>query len=163
MTAPAGTPPGAAPPATAPSDQPKPTGNAAVRFLPPQMTANRDSNITVALIIENASEVASAPMGVQFDPKVLKLTDVGRGDFFSSDGQIPVFTKNIQNDSGNAIINLNRLPQTPGASGSGVLVSLTFQAVAPGTTSVTIPNLTVRNTQQQSVFTGSPQMTVTVR
>jgi hypothetical protein len=117
----------------------------------------------VALIIENANEVASAPLGVQFDPKVLRLTDIGRGDFFSADGQIPVFTKNIQNDSGSAIVNLNRLPQTPGATGSGVLVSLTFQAVGPGTTQITIPNLNVRNTQQQTVFSGSPSMTVTVR
>ncbi len=127
------------------------------------MSANRDSSITVALIIENASDVASAPMAVRFDPKILKLTDVGRGDFLASGGQEPVFTKNIQNDAGTAIINLNRQPQTPGASGSGVLVSLTFQAVAPGATTITIPNLTVRNTQQQAVFSGSPQMTVTVK
>jgi len=127
------------------------------------MSANRNSNVTVALVIDGGSDVASAPMNVQYDPKVLKLIDVGRGDFFSSGGQIPVFTKNIQPDAGTAVINLNRLPQTPGANGSGILVSLTFQAIAPGTATVTVPNLTVRNTQQQTVFSGSPQMSVTVR
>jgi general secretion pathway protein D len=158
------TPPAAANPAAPPATEaPRPAGNASVRFLPPMMTANRDSNITVALIIEGGNEVGSAPMSVQFDPKVLKLTDVGRGDFFSSDGQIPVFTKTIAPDGSGAAINLNRLPQSPGVSGSGVLVSLTFQAVAPGTTTITIPNLNVRNTQQQTVFAGSPQMSVTVR
>jgi general secretion pathway protein D len=172
-SAPALTPPATAPPMTPPTSEPaartappaapRPAGNAAVRFLPPMMTANRDSNITVALIIEGGSEVTSAPMGVQFDPRILKLTDVGRGDFFSSDGQIPVFTKSIAPDGGSAVINLNRLPQTPGVSGSGVLVSLTFQAVTPGTTTITIPNLNVRNAQGQPVFSGSPQMTVTVR
>ena len=44
----------------------------------------------------------SAPMQIQFDPKILKLNDAGRGDFFSSDGQIPLFTKNILNDAGAA-------------------------------------------------------------
>ena len=127
------------------------------------MTANRNSSITLALVIENGSDVASSPLGIQFDPKILRLNDVGRGDFFSSYGQIPVFTKNIQNDAGAAMVNLNRLPQTPGVSGSGVIVSLVFQAVGPGSTTVTIPNLTVRNTQGQPVFTGSPQTTVTVR
>ena len=160
--------PATAPPATAPAttnapDQPPPAGSASVRFLPPAMSANRNSNITVALVIDGGSDVASAPMNVQYDPKVLKLIDVGRGDFFSSGGQIPVFTKNIQPDAGTAVINLNRLPQTPGANGSGILVSLTFQAIAPGTATVTVPNLTVRNTQQQTVFSGSPQMSVTVR
>ena len=35
------------------------------------MTANKNSNVTIALVIENGSEVASAPLGIQFDPKVL--------------------------------------------------------------------------------------------
>ncbi|MCU1236526.1 MAG: type and secretion system protein, partial [Candidatus Solibacter sp.] len=119
--------------------------------------------MTIALIIENANDVASAPLQVSFDPKVVKLNDVGRGDFFTSDGQIPVFTKNIQNDAGAAAVNLNRLPGTPGASGSGVLANFIFQAVAKGTTTVTIPNLTVRNSQGQVVFSGSPQMTINVK
>jgi general secretion pathway protein D len=147
-----------APPATAP-----PAGSATVRFVPPSMTVNRDSTVTLALSIENGADVASSPLRVQFDPKVLKLNDVGRGDFFASDGQVPVFTKNIQNDAGTAIVNLNRLPQTPGANGSGIIVSLTFQAVGSGTTTVSVPNLTVRNTQGQAVFNGSPQVSVTVR
>jgi general secretion pathway protein D len=171
-TNPPATAPPLAPPATAPPDAtrravpdgpPAAAGQATVRFLPPQMTASRDSNVTIALIIEGGADVASAPMTVRFDPKVLKLTDVGRGDFFSADGQVPVFTKNIQSDAGTALVNLNRLPQTPGANGSGVMISLTFQAVGPGSTTVTIPNLTVRNTQGQTVFSGTPQTSVTVR
>ena len=134
-----------------------------MRFLPPQVESNPQGMMTVALIIENATDVASAPMQVTFDSKVVKLNDVGRGDFFSSDGQIPVFTKNIQNDAGAAAVNLNRLPGTPGASGSGVLGTLVFQAVAKGTTTVTVPNFTVRNSQGQVVFSGTPQMTITVK
>jgi hypothetical protein len=89
-----------------------------VRFLPPQVETNQQGMMTVALIIENATEVSSAPLQVAFDSKVVKLNDVGRGDFFSSDGQVPVFTKNIQNDAGNAVINL-RLPGSPGMTCSG--------------------------------------------
>src|ERR1022692_942 len=162
--------PGMASPASAPAveepakpDAPKQIGNAVVRFLPPQMETSPQGVLTVALIIENASEVSSAPLQVTFDPKVVKMNDAGRGDFFSSDGQIPMFTKNIQNDAGAAAMNLNRLPNTPGVSGSGVLATLIFQAVAKGSTTVTVPNLTVRNAQGQVVFSGSPQMTVNVK
>jgi general secretion pathway protein D len=171
--------PGLAPPATAPpmdssgmapaaksptaADASKPVGNAVVRFLPPQMETTPQGSITVALIIENATDVASAPMQVSFDPKVVKMNDAGRGDFFASDGQVPLFTKNIQNDAGAAAMNLNRLPNTAGVSGSGVLTTLIFQGVAKGTTTVTVPNLTVRNAQGQVVFAGSPQMTVNVK
>jgi general secretion pathway protein D len=142
---------------------PKQMGDAVVRFLPPQMETNPQGVLTIALIIENATEVSSAPLQVTFDPKVVKMNDAGRGDFFSSDGQIPLFTKNIQNDTGAAAMNLNRLPNTPGVSGSGVLATLIFQAVAKGSTTVTVPNLTVRNAQGQVVFSGSPQMTINVK
>jgi len=159
--------PGLAPPATAPptapADASKPVGNAVVRFLPPQVETGPQGAVTVALIIENATDAASAPLQVTFDPKVVKLNDAGRGDFFSSDGQIPVFTKNIQNDAGAAAMNLNRLPNLPGVSGSGVLTTLMFQAVAKGSTTVTVPNLTVRNTQGQVIFSGSPQVTINVK
>ena len=50
--------------------------------------------------IEGATDVASAPMQIRFDPKMLRLNDVVRGEFLSSDGQQPVFTKNIMNDAG---------------------------------------------------------------
>src|ERR1035437_8507023 len=168
MAPPATAPPMTAPPATTPAADgppaaPKPAGNAVVRFLPPQVEINAQGTTTVALIIENATDFSSAPLQVSFDPKVVKLNDAGRGDFFSSDGQIPVFTKNIQNDAGAAAMNLSRLPDTPGVSGTGVLTTLIFQAVAKGSTTVTIPNLTVRNTQGQVVFSGSPRLTISVK
>jgi general secretion pathway protein D len=144
-------------------DATKPVGNAIVHFLQPQAETTPQAVMPVALVIENASDVSSAPLQITFDSKVVKLNDASRGDFFSSDGQIPVFTKNIQNDAGAAAINLNRLPGTTGVSGSGVLATMIFQGVAKGSTTVTIPNLTVRNSQGQVVFTGTPQMTITVK
>jgi len=119
--------------------------------------------MTVALIVENASDVVSAPLQIQYDPKVVKLNDVGRGDFFSSDGQVPVFTKNIQNDAGLATINLNRLPGSAGSSGSGVLVTLVFQAVGPGAANIRVPNLNVRDSQGLVVASGVPAMTINVK
>jgi len=170
-TAPAATGPAAtAPPATAPpeaakpgSAPPAPAGTATVRFLPAQTQTTVQGTITVALVIENGSDVASAPMQFQYDPKVVRLNDIGRGDFLSNDGQVPVFTKNIQNDNGTAIVNLNRQPGTPGSNGSGVLATMIFQGVGAGSTSVTIPNLSVRNSQGQVVASGSPSIAITVK
>ena len=102
-------------------------------------------------------------MEIHFDPKILRLNDVVRGDFFSRDGQQPLFTKNILNDTGTATIQLNRLAGTPGVTGSGVLVTLNFQAVGKGTTAVTISNLSVSNSQGQAIASGTPQLTVNVK
>ncbi|HXB67530.1 MAG TPA: cohesin domain-containing protein [Candidatus Acidoferrales bacterium] len=175
---PGATQPATAPPATAPSmpgttatpdaakpnsTPPAPAGNTTVHFLPAQTQTTVQGTITVALVIENGNDVASAPMQFQYDPKVVRLTDIGRGDFLSGDGQVPVFTKNIQNDNGTAIINLNRQPGTAGSSGSGVLVTLIFQGVAVGSSTVTIPVFGVRNSQGQIVASGSPSIGITVK
>src|SRR5207302_11278866 len=119
--------------------------------------------LTVGLNLDGGVDVASAPMQIQFDPKVLRLNDVNRGELLSNDSQPPVFTKNIMNDTGTATIQLNRLPGTPGANGSGVLVMLAFQAVGRGATTVTIPSLTVRNSQGQVIATASPTLSVNVK
>src|SRR5262249_18229435 len=68
----------AAPPATAPATPPtaapsaaepgKVTGSASIHFLPPVVNTTNGSSTTVALIIENAADVVSAPLTIQFDP-----------------------------------------------------------------------------------------------
>jgi len=161
-------PPMTAPPATAPpaTDQPAttpPAGNARVMFTPAQVDTRVGAPINVGVIMDNATDVASAPLTIRFDPRVLKLNDVLRGDFLASDGQQPVFTKNIMNDSGIATIQLNRQPGTPGVNGGGVLVTLQFQAVGRGNTVVNLQNLMVRNSQGLPVATGSPQVNITVQ
>ena len=128
-----------------------------------QVNKNVSEPITLNLVIEDANDVASAPLTIQFDPKILKLNDAVRGTFWSSDGQEPTFTKNIQNDTGTATIQIARKPGVPGVSGVGTLVSLNFQGVAKGSAIVTVPNLTLSNSKGQAVGTASPHVTVNVK
>ena len=102
-------------------------------------------------------------MRIQYDPKVLRLNDIAAGDFMAQGGAQPVFAKNIQNDAGTATVELNRLPGAGGASGSGNLITLTFQAVGRGASNVTVSNLDVRNAQGQPAAGGSPQVSVRVQ
>lgn len=166
LTPPATAPvPGLAPPATAPpaTADGQPATSSRVRFSPAQVETSTGSSFTVALSLEGGADVAAAPLQIRFDTKALRLNDVVRGDFFSSDGQQPVFTKQFDNEAGVATIQLNRLPGTPGVNGSGVLITLNFQAVGRGATSVTIPNLSVRSSQGQVLASGSPQLQVNVK
>jgi general secretion pathway protein D len=134
-----------------------------VRFSPAQVETSQGQNITVSVLVDGGVDVASAPMQIQFDPKVLRLDAVNRGEFLSNDSQPPVFLKDTRNDVGTAGIQLNRLPGVPGANGSGVLVTMTFQAVGRGPATVTIPNLTIRNSQGQVISTSSPSLVVNVK
>jgi general secretion pathway protein D len=157
-------PPATAPPVpAAPAATTQPAGAARVHFQPSAVDTNLSSSFTVTLMVENAADAASAPMQISFDPKVVRLNDALRGDFLASDGQQPVFTKNIMNDSGAAAIQLSRLPGSPGVSGSGALLTLNFTAVARGTTNVSIPNFTLRGPAGQPIASGNVVLTVNVK
>jgi general secretion pathway protein D len=153
-------PPAATPPAAA---APAPAGAARVTFLPSQVDVQLGGSFSVNLMLDNGTEVFSAPMQIKFDPKILRLDDVTQGNLLSSDGQQVIFTKNILNDTGDATVNLSRFPGASGVTGSGVLVTLSFQAIARGSSTVAVPGFTVRNAQSQPVVSGTPQLAVTVR
>jgi len=160
-----------APPVTAPTippakppgqPTPQPAANVRVMFVPAQASAQLNGTVTVSLMVENAADLASTPMLVRFDPKVLRLNDVVRGNLLTSDGQQVAFSKNVLNDTGEATVNVSRFPTTGGVSGSGSLVTLVFQAIGRGDTIVTAPQLTLRNSQSQPILTAAPKLSVTV-
>ncbi len=168
-------PPGLAPPPTGgtpaaqaaptpPAPPQAPAGAGRVRFNPPQIDSTANSSFAVAVVLEGASDVTAAPIQLAFDPKMLHLTDVTVGDLMGADGQQPVFSKNIDNVTGQATLQLNRQPGSPGVTvPSGSLVLLNFQAVGKGTTTVNAPAVTVRNSQGQTVAGGNPQLTVNIK
>jgi general secretion pathway protein D len=153
-TAPAAmAPPATAPPATAPPAAPA----ARIRFNPMQMETGVNSVVAVSVVLEGGQDVASAPMAIRFDPKMLRLNDVTAGAFLASDGQTPGLAKDIHNDTGAATVALSRPPGLRGVSGpGGVLVNLSFQTLGRGSTTVTIPNISVRDSQGQPIAVGNP-------
>ena len=130
-------------------------------FTPGQVDTTQAATFTVSVAAAGVTDAAGAPMQIQFDPKVLRLNDITLGDLLTQGGQQPLFTKNIQNDAGTASVQLGR--PAGGVAGGGNLVNLVFQAVGRGVTNVTVPNLTVLNSQGQPAVSGSPQVTVNVK
>jgi general secretion pathway protein D len=165
-TPPMASPPATAPPATAPPGAVPPppgTGSARVVFLPATADTTVNGNVVVTVVLQGGADIAAAPLQVQFDPKMLRLNDVSRGDLLAGDGQQPQFTKSILNDAGSATVQLNRMPGTAGISGDGTLVVLNFTAINRGASPVWISNLALRNSQGQPIPASLPRMTVTIR
>ncbi len=143
---------------------PAPAGGMRVSFNPPAIEAKPGANFTVALQIDSATDIFSAPLKVRFDPKVLRVVEVKPGTFLSGDGQRTVFSENTLNDAGETSVLLNRVPGAGGISGSGPLAIFTFQAVAPGTAKITVTELTLRNsTLQPSAAAPAPELNVTIK
>jgi general secretion pathway protein D len=161
VTLPPVTPPIAAPPSSPPPAAP--TASASVSFSPAQVETIMGGSFSVNLVMSNATDLFSAPLQIKYDPTVLKLNDVTQGNLMSSDGQQATFTKNIQNDAGEADITLNRLPGTGGVTGSGMLATLSFTTIGRGSVAVSAPAFSPSNSQGQPISNSSPLVTVNVK
>ncbi len=158
--------PGAAPapPSTAPAETPAPGGPVLLSFSPGgEIQAAPGSVLNLALQVANGKDLFAAnPIRIKFDASKLKLNDATQGELLGRDGQRVLLSKDIRNDSGEATITLSRLPNSPGVSGSGVLLNLTFQAVGRGVSQVTVEEIGLKNPQSQPVEAAAPQQ-ATVR
>jgi len=134
-----------------------------VHFNPAQIDTTPSGVFSVAVAVDNASDLAAAHLQLQFDPKILQLNGVTSGQLLAVDGQQPTPIKNVMNESGSATVEISRTPGTAGVTASGTLLTLQFQAVAKGTATVTAPSLVLRNSKGEVIGQSSPQLTVNVK
>jgi len=159
-------PPGSA--ELAPSETPgataaPPTGVTA-RFEPATFEASANGTFSAALVLDSGADIAAAqPLQIQYDPKLLQINNISAGDLFSKDGAAPVLSTTVQNDQGRATIEIGRQPGATGVSAPGTLLTFNFKALAPGTATVSVLNLTLRNSQARAIGSSSPALTVTIK
>ncbi len=161
--APAVAPPVSTPAAPVPTAPAPAAGPTRLFFNPATVQTQLGGAVTVALQVENATDLFTSPMKLKFDPKIVRLTSIHQGNLLGGDGQKTNFSENTLNDSGDATITLNRLPGSGGISGSGALVTLTFQAVGRGTSQVTVPDLGLKNSQMQPINAPAPSLSIVVQ
>ncbi|MGA2434492.1 MAG: cohesin domain-containing protein [Bryobacteraceae bacterium] len=158
------------PPVEPPVAQPSgPTGpppgspGVMLMLVPQTVQASPGAKVTLQLAAVGAHDLAGAPFDLRFDPRLLKLIDVQKGDLLSRDGKDLIFTRNILNDNGACTVNLNRTPGAGGVSGDGTLATFTFEALKPGETTLSFARLTAIDSKLQPVPVVLPMATVTIR
>jgi general secretion pathway protein D len=158
-TAPPGaqpTPPAAAQPAPAPTvpptgqppAQPAPTGQPAAPATAPagaqvlvtpsgtQFTVG-GGPYTVPISINNVTRLSTVSLSLTFNPSAVRVRSVQEGSFMRQGGATVAFAQQVDPAAGRIDITLSRSGDTVGASGSGILASLIFEAVAPGAVTFT--------------------------
>jgi hypothetical protein len=137
-------PPAAAPPATPPPLPPAsqaPTtspglGQAQIIISPPPTLRVGGGPYTVPISVTNALGLSTVTLTLVYDPTKLRVRSVQQGSFMRSGGIDPVFT-NQQGSPGRIDITLARPGDATGASGTGLLAAVLFDAITPGTTTLT--------------------------
>ena len=108
-----------------------------VSVSPQTITASPQERFTVEIIVDPAgSEVFGAECTIHFDNTILKAIEQSKGDFLSQDGAETIeVANNINNELGVVEYGETRLGDPEiigGATDSGVLASITFEAIGSG-------------------------------
>ncbi|MBM3776889.1 MAG: hypothetical protein FJW23_01450 [Acidimicrobiia bacterium] len=104
---------------------------------------------TVPISVSNASRLSMVSITLTFDPSVLRVRSIQEGSFMRQGGTNVQFTQQVDPVVGRIDIAIVRTGDAAGASGSGLLSAILFDAAAPGfgnftmTGSATLPDGTV--------------------
>jgi general secretion pathway protein D len=119
------------------------------------------SNLT-ALSINNASRLSTLALTVTFNPAVIRVRNIQEGTFMRQGNATATFTPRIDNVAGRVDITVARTGDQIGASGAGMIASLFFDAVAPGSSTIQVSGIATAPDGAPIQLQFSP-VTVTVR
>jgi len=158
---PAGVTPGTAAPtpgATAPVVNPPQGQPGKLRFDPQALTLKVGERKTIAVVVDNVSDLFSIPMLLQYNPAVISIEDVQHavsegqhGGFLSGGTQEIAIVKSLDEQKGQAIISATRQPNTQGVSGSGTLLGIVIKGLAPGSSNLSIVQQNAKDSQQRPI------------
>ncbi len=121
------------------------------------------STAAVTLRVNNAAQLFSMPMRVQYDRNLLELTSIEKGAFLEGDDASDIiFSRNIRQSNGLAAVNISRFPGTGGADGSGELITLTFKGLAAGQAQIRFMPTGPRNAESEVLSVAALAVDVTV-
>jgi len=112
---------------------------------------------TAPIQITGAENVSTMSISLNFNPSVLKPLGVTPGTFMNQGGVSATFVPGVDAANGRIDIAISRPASQGGASGQGLLASITFQAGAAGSGQVTMTGVATATTGQPIplVFTGA--------
>jgi type II secretory pathway component GspD/PulD (secretin) len=137
------TPPASPPAATAEATTPTPTPQVSVTTPGPEFRVG-GGPYTVPIAISNASRLSLMSVSLTYNPALVRVRSVQEGPFFRQGGVAQSFNHQIDANAGRVDISVTRGADATGASGTGLLAALVFDAVAPGTATFTVTGVSAQ-------------------
>ena len=113
------------------------SGTAQVLISPPGTTFRVGQGpYTVPLSIVGVSRLSTITLTLTYDPALLRVRSVQEGSLMRSGGATTTFTPQIA--PGRVDMTITRSADATGATGTGLLAAIVFDAVAPGSATITL-------------------------
>ena len=113
----------------------------------PNSTVAPGQSFQANVTVSGAADLYGFAITVSFDPKAFEVTEAGKGSFFP--GQL--IGNNINNEIGQVTLIGTMLGEVPGASGSGLLATLTVRRKAAGGGSITLAGAQLANSHAERI------------
>jgi hypothetical protein len=129
---------------------------------PPDAIGTLGQQTTVDVLVDNVEGLLESSFTMTYDPKVLEFREAQQGEFLKQGGTATM-SVDANPATGTVTIHLRRAEGDRGASGSGVLASLTFLGKAPGVSLLGLEAPRLVDAGKTALSAGSSQGVVRVR
>lgn len=92
----------------------------------------------VPIAVNGASRLSTITVSLTFNPRVLRVRQVQEGSFMRQGGVTVAFAQEIDSSAGRVDVTMTRTADAIGATGSGMLAAIVFDAVGSGTSPLTM-------------------------
>jgi len=155
--------PNAAPPVVPVTPAPGQASGPRMHFEPGTLNLSPGQTQTINVVVENATDLFSVPMLLQYNPAVISVEEVRHGGFLSGGTQEIALVQRVDKAQGQAIISATRQPNTPGVNGNGTLLGVVIKAIAPGTSNLSIVQVNAKDSQQKPIPFVTGEATIRVQ
>ena len=138
------------------------TGLSTISLMPERMEVPVKNTFNVSLVLNSPADITSLALNLSFDPKQLRLREIQPGDLVGQLGARGSFLQNINAGSGVAVVGFSSPSPATGVK-SGNLAVLVFEALAPGSTQVTILSIQALGVQGRPVSLSGGNLEVLIR
>ncbi|MCI0528485.1 MAG: cohesin domain-containing protein, partial [Nitrospira sp.] len=119
--------------------------------------------ITVGVMVNNASQLSEAVLSLAYDPKVLQFKRITEGNMMGKDGRTTSFVSSTDPSTGQVKVYIKRLSDLQGVTGSGTLLSLVFSGKETGASTIALKEGHLLNPGRETLSVDMVQGQVTVQ
>ena len=146
------TPPGAGIESGAPSVPAGERRGVTAAVSPSEASLKTGETASISMVLLNVQDLIGMEMVLSYDPALLEVADVGAGPLLTLDGAAVGVERNLEPGRARA-----KFTRATGASGSGMVATVTIRALRQGAGAVTVDSLSIVTvTGSQQVGIGTP-------